>query len=209
MSLQKNQQEHTEVEPQSSLGIKPHGEVTTGWPQTREWDSGNICLSDLPWMALKGCHTSLPPFNFRSHYVTRCVIDLSPPATAAFMIWLPFRFPCTRVTVSVRLAVTYVFLAYFCFRITGSWNRKPHDTVDRKWHRHRKIRTCPQHLYLLPADRSEKAGEGFSQEWTLATEDSGEPPCSLVMSLQYFGDSLLWLVSHLCLSLSCLDFFLH
>ncbi|CAO2578875.1 hypothetical protein LEMLEM_LOCUS756 [Lemmus lemmus] len=77
------------------------------------------------------------------------------------------------------------------------------DTDTEKSGRAPSTSTC---CLLIAARRQVK---GFPWEWTLATECSGEPPCSLVMSLQYSGDSLLRLVSHLPGPLSCLDFFLH
>ena len=50
--------------------------------------------------------------------------------------------------VSMRLAVTCVFRACFCFRITGRWNRKLYDTLAWKWHRTQPLcntsTCCPQ-----------------------------------------------------------------
>lgn len=73
------------------------------------------------------------------------------------------------------------------------------DTDTEKSGRAPSTSTC----CLLITERRQV--KGFPWEWTLATEDSGEPPCSL----QYFGDSLLQLVSYLPGPFSCLDFFLH
>lgn len=59
------------------------------------------------------------------------LISLIPRLALAFKLCLPFQFPWSDC-LSVWLAVTCVFHACFCFRITGRRNRKLYDTLDRK-----------------------------------------------------------------------------
>lgn len=100
--------------------------------------------------------------------------------------------------VSMRLAVTCVFRACFCFRITGRLNRKLYDTLARKWHRRRKTRTQPlQHLYLLPtAECRGRAGPGtwLHLPWTLRASTFRDD----VSAILWLGSSL----ASLCVSSS-------